>query len=437
MSEWQTDIIVESFFISLHLIVFLASYYLLGKKIAQPAVLFAFVWFLITSAHLLFKVTLLHQMGTPSVETYLIFLVGNISFSFGALIVNQYFVGQFIAAPVVATPQEPVNIKVRIFFSIFLLVALPLFIKKAFDIFIASQIEEFFMGLKYEISYGEANFGEFIYLLQLSYVIFAVNLHAWYAKKNKANMAILLCSLFCALLYAIFASGRLHLFMILCIYLGVTFFSGQKIPVKKIFIPAFVFLLLFFVAGVIYKKGGNIDNSFNENLRSGTENLALYIVVPMDGLDMDLTKRLSANTDGERTLRFFIKLAQATGIAPNWKPKKMLQEFVLTPYPTNVYTFYSSYILDFGRLYAWLMLFVYGVLHTYLFNISLLKRKLNTVLYYSFLLFPMLLTFFDDLYITVFSFWLQMLFFTEAVLFIDSIQKAKGKRNFNIFKQAY
>lgn len=423
------DIVVETLFISLHFIIFLGSFQLLGKKLSQPAVLFAFIWFLITAAHLLFKVTLLYQMGTPSVETYLIFLIGNISFICGSLVVNQYHVPKFLTLKVTPASQEPVDAPLRIFFTLFLLAALPLFIKKAFDIFIASQIEEFFMGLKYEISYGEANFGIFIYLLQLSYVVLAINLHAWYQKKGKKNLAILLCSLSCTLLYAIFASGRLHLFMVLCIYLGVTFFSGQKIALKKIAMPAFIFFLLFFVAGVIYKKGGNIDNSFSENLRSGTENLALYIVIPLDGLDLDLSRHISENTDGERTLRFFIKLAKETGIAPNLKPKKMLQEFVLTPYPTNVYTFYSSYILDFGKVYAWLMLFIYSMLHTFLYNVSFLKRKLNMILYYSFLLFPMMLTFFDDLYMSVFSFWVQMVVFTEMILFADQILKAKRKTN--------
>ncbi len=429
MTSWQMDIMVEAIFISLHFIIFYISYYLLAKKISQPAVLFSFVWFLILSAHLLFKVAVLDKMPTPSVETYLIFLIGNISFAFGSIIVDQYHVPKFLTAQTAPSIQEPVNASVRIFFSVFLLLALPLYIKKAFDIFVASQLEEFFMGLKYEISYGEANFGPFIYLLQLSYVVFAINLHAWYIDKNKKNLVVLLVTLLCTLSYAVFASGRLSLFMILCIYLGVTFFSGKKIPIRKIAMPAFFFFLLFFIAGVIYKKGGDIDNSFNENLSAGTENLALYLVVPLDGLDLDLSRHISESTDGERTLRFFIKLANETGIAPNVKPKKLLQEFVLTPYPTNVYTFYSSYILDFGKIYAWAMLFFYGMLHTFFYDASLLKRRLRTVLYYSFLLFPMMLTFFDDLYMSVFSFWLQMVVFTEVILFGDKLLKTKKKNH--------
>jgi oligosaccharide repeat unit polymerase len=430
MSGWQTDIMVEIIFISLHFIIFLASFYLLGKRISQPAVLFAFIWFLIIAAHLVFKAAVLERMTTPSVETYLIFLIGNMTFSFGSILVNQYHVPKFLTVQVAPAPQEPINASLRIFFTLFLLAALPFYIKKAFDIFIASQLDEFFIGLKHEISYGEASFGAFAYLVQLSYVVLGINFHAWYSKKSKRNLSILLCSLSLTLVYAIFFSGRLNLFMILCIYFGITFFSGQKIPLRKIAMPAFFFFLLFFIAGVVYKKGGDIDNSFTENLRLGTQSLGLYLVVPLDGIDFDLAHHVSQKTEGERTLRFFIKVAKATGIAPNFKPRRIVQEFVFTPYPTNVYTFYSSYIWDFGKIYAWLMLFIYSIVHTYLYNVSLLTRKLRTILYYSFLLFPLMLSFFDDMYVTLFSFWLQIFLFTEMILFADKILKAKEKNQY-------
>lgn len=428
MSAWQMDIMMESVFISLHFIVFLASYYLLGKRISQPATLFAFIWVLITAAHLLFKLTVLDKMTTPTAETYLIFLVGNISFSFGSLIINQYYAPKFLEAREKPSSQEPVNAKLRISFTLLLLATLPLYIKKAIDIFIASQLEEFFIGLKYEMSYGEANFGIFSYLPQLSYVCLAINLHAWYTKKGRANLVVLLLGLACTLAYAIFSSGRLPLFLLLCIYLGITFFSGRRIKVKKIAMPALFFFFLFFIGGIVYKKGGNLDNSIGDNMRSGTENLGLYLVIPIDGLDYDLTRHVYQNTDGEKTLRFFIKVAKETGIASNLKPKKLIQEFVLTPYPTNVYTFYSPYILDFGKIYAWLMLFIYGLLHTSLYYISLLKRKLNSIIYYSFLLFPMMLTFFDDLYMSTFSFWIQTVVFTEMIVFVDKVLKAREKK---------
>lgn len=424
------DIMTEVIFISLHFIVFICSYYLLGKKISQPSTLFALIWLLITAAHLVFKLTVLEQMITPSVETYLIFLVGNISFFFGSLLITQYHYTKFLKVQTSPTLQQPVNTQLRIFFTIFVFATLPLFLKRAFDIFIASQQEEFLLGVKYELSYGEANFGIVAYLVQLSYVVLGINFHAWYSEKSKKNLVLLICTFLCAMVYAIFSSGRLNLFVVLCIYLGVTFFSGHKIPIKKIAIPAFIFFLLFFIAGVIYKKGGNIDNSFSENLRLGTENIGLYIVVPLDGLDYELSKKVSENSEGERTLRFFFKLAKETGVAANLRPRKLLQGWVFAPYPTNVYTFYIAYILDFGKIYAWLMLFIYGILHTFLYNVSLFKRNLRTILYYSFLLFPLMLTFFDDLYLSLFSFWMQLIAATELILFADKILKTKHKSQY-------
>jgi hypothetical protein len=119
MSEWQMDIMTEAVFICLHFILFIASYYLLGKRISQPAVLFSFIWFLITAAHLLYKLTFLDKMITPSIETYLIFLVGNISFAAGSFLINQYHVPQLLQAEPVSA-QTPINIYVRVFISFFL-----------------------------------------------------------------------------------------------------------------------------------------------------------------------------------------------------------------------------------------------------------------------------------------------------------------------------
>ena len=419
MGVFQLNIMVEMIFILLHFFVFIGSYHLLNKKISQPAVLFALVWFLLILGHLIFKLTLLDEMDTLRVETYFIFLMGNISFTAGSFIINQYYQFKFSQNIPDTNSPEGVHIKLRLFLSIFLIVALPFYVKTAFDIFIASQSEELFIGIKYEISYGEVNFGLYAYLVTFSYVVFAFNLHAYYKEKNHFNLAILISSLICGTTYAIFAGGRLQLFMVFCIYVGVGFFMGKKISIKKLLWPAFIFLLFFLGAGIIYRKGGSVDDSFSENLYGSLQNLGIYLVSSLNALDLDMAKHLSPNTDGERTFRFFIKLARETGILPNVKPRNLLQDFVFIPYPTNVYTYYMSYILDFGKIYAWAMLFIYGIIHTFFYNIALYKKSLRMILCYSFFLFPSLLSFFDDFYMTQFSLWLQLFLYTEMILISD------------------
>ena len=90
------------------------------------------------------------------------------------------------------------------------------------------------------------------------------------------------------------------------------------------------------------------------------------------------------------------------------------------PYPTNVYTYYSLYIRDFGPFYAWILLAVFGFLHTAIHNKALRSTNVRFIFYYAFLLYPLLMSFFGDQYFSLISTWIQIAVFIELFLFINS-----------------
>jgi oligosaccharide repeat unit polymerase len=115
-----------------------------------------------------------------------------------------------------------------------------------------------------------------------------------------------------------------------------------------------------------------------------------------------------------------MKIGEQLNWIPNAKVNELIQPFVLIPYPTNVYTVYSPYIKDFGKLYAWFMLAIFGFLHTWLYNKAISTKSIRFCLYYSFLLFPLLISFFMDFYLTISSLWIQIIIFIEIILQLNN-----------------
>ena len=119
-------------------------------------------------------------------------------------------------------------------------------------------------------------------------------------------------------------------------------------------------------------------------------------------------------------MQFFIKLVNQLSSFPSFKVREIIQPYVFVPYPTNVYSYYSIYIRDFGRFYAWILLAIFGFLHTSIHDKSIYYANIRSVFYYAFLLYPLLMTFFIDQYLSIISTWIQIAVFIELFLLLNS-----------------
>ncbi|MEN9572126.1 MAG: hypothetical protein RL172_3357 [Bacteroidota bacterium] len=420
-------ILTDVAFIMLHFFVLLFSYQALGKKVAQPAVLFSLVWFVIILLHFICKFTLLNQLEPLRPSTYIIFLTGTIFFSAGSFLVQQYLNSKPVLQQASNHPTTGLQTSqlFRIASVLIILLGLPLYIRAAFQIFLASQAEDFFMGLRYELSYGDADIGPLKYLMPLAYVVFAFNLLAYFNKRSWLNAGLLLLTFLLVATYAVFSTGRTYFFMILSVYLGISFLTNPRFSIRRSVTSLVLFGLLFMLVGIIYGKGGNTDETVKDNIRSASEALGVYLVSGLNALDIETATPIREYAGGDNTFRFFIKAAMQLKLMPQRPIVDLKHEFVFVPYATNVYTYYSPYIADFGKLFAWLMLALYGAVHTWLYHIAATVKSKRSVFYYTFLLFPLFLSFFSDLYLTLFSFWLQLVFFTELLLYANKYFIAK------------
>jgi oligosaccharide repeat unit polymerase len=403
--------------------VFLVNYSIAGKTLFYPSVLFSFLWTGILLLHFICGFTVLGELYPVSIETFLVLFIGNVCFSLGAFIVTASRKKENYTSIINQQPpayEFNISSTLRMIFLGIVIVGLPLYIQASFRVFLASQIDNFFAGLRTELAYGEEDIGPTKYLVSFSFAVFGIQYYASLKEGGKLNKILLATSFILAVVYSVFATGRTYFLMILTIYLGISYLLQKNFSLRKYALAFLLFMPVFIFIGMIYGKGGNMEDSLKNNLKASSESTGIYLVSAVNALDNELTNKIEITNQGENTLLFFIKIGQQLHLIKDKKVGSLVKEFVFIPYPTNVYTFYSPYIHDFGKLYAWIMIALFGALHTWVFHKALKRKSLRNTLYYSFLLYPLLMSFFQDQYISLFSTWLQMVFYIEAFCVLNN-----------------
>lgn len=134
---------------------------------------------------------------------------------------------------------------------------------------------------------------------------------------------------------------------------------------------------------------------------------ALY----MSGSLVAFEKLVASSSDyvyGENTFRFLYAIFNK--LFGTGEVQGLVQDTVAISdkQGTNVYTFYQYYFKDFGLLYALLVQFFIGIFHGILYRKMLSKRPIN-IFFFSIMIYPLVMQFFQDQYISLFSTWLQHL----------------------------
>jgi oligosaccharide repeat unit polymerase len=394
----------------------------------HPAALFSLLWFIVLLLHFIFRFTLLDELPPLRISTYLIFFIGVVAFSLGSFIQTVFWQKENIHKSKISSNGK-VSAEISQTFRFILLLAvmigLPIFIEASYKVFIASNIENFFIGLRSELIYGDEDIGAVKYLFPFSFVVYAINLQSFLKQKTGNNKLLFIISFLATITYAIFTTGRIIFLAVLVVYMGMSFIYNRKFSLKKFFLPIILFMIIFISFGIVYGKGGNLDTSIKENISPAVQTTAIYMVASLNALDLDMHHPFNINYNGNNSFRFFIKIGKTLNLLPNPKVNELITPFIYVPYPTNVYTFYSPYIKDFGKIYSWLMIAVFGLLHTFLYYKAIATKSLRYSFYYSIVLFPLIISFFADQYLTLTSFWLQMAFFIEAIVFINNLFLSK------------
>lgn len=109
---------------------------------------------------------------------------------------------------------------------------------------------------------------------------------------------------------------------------------------------------------------------------------------------------------GANTFRFFFAIAARFGLTS--PPSNLVQEFVRVPHMANLYTTYFNYYKDFGVFGIFLIPFIVGCIHGYLYNKAAFRRENEFLHLFAVVLYiPLVMSVFQESYIISLSIWIQ------------------------------
>lgn len=377
--------------------------YSLNGDLFYPPALFSLIWTVVFAAYIIY--TNINTGGVFNVDgrSFFVFISGEILFSAGALfaIDRKKLKDKSICKPAILHQFDK-------YLYWFLIIMLPLYIFKLMAIVGASSINDTnaFMILRYEFTQEDVDLGIIKYTNYIALFAFAIALYkfhytgykpvAWEQKLYKYSYYLIVT------IYCVLSTGRTYLLILFCLYIGFKGISGVLKKRHYVFAGLTVFILFGAIALVLKKAGGD-DLSFTQTIGSVFDSFTVYFVggiyafnsVIKDGFTLDY---------GENTFRFFVALFHSFGLTAK-EPKNLVMPFITTPVMSNVYSLYYIYIKDFWY-FGILFNFLWGYLHSWFYYRA---RKNFTYLFgYGLLLYPLVLSFFQDQYMSLISTWIQM-----------------------------
>ena len=327
-------------------------------------------------------------------------------------LVSQYFalfllIISYFTQKNTAPDLSTITVNKWVYYPLFLLVvggAYPTYLK-AIELANGQSIFTIigFMTLRNSITYEGRDFGIFGYLTPLSMILAMVTAVGF--RNRKINVLYFFLILIVALFYCYMATGRTYILMLFC-FVFMPFFIAKIFSKKSLITTAIVFVSLFvFIAGMS-GKGVSFDNTFSQNVRTFQENIVGYTTAPFVAMS-----QLFSNFDepeyGVNSLRFFFAVMQKLGLA-DVQSVELVKEYVMTPFPTNVYTVYEVYYRDF-LYYGYFIPPLFLLFHFLLYRYSVLKGG-RWIMLYTMSTYPLVMVFFQDQYFSLISQWIQMIF---------------------------
>lgn len=190
---------------------------------------------------------------------------------------------------------------------------------------------------------------------------------------------------------------------LIVIYMITHNISNRKI--LRIFVYALGLFLLYYYIVSIGKYWYNYYES-DSTLKTLWNEIKIYLSGSLVALSHSI-KNNSFTKYGGNSLRYFLRIYDVilgTSLAP-----ELVQDFVqIGSVTTNVYTFYDWYLRDFGILYALLAQFIVGMIHGRVYSSVKRKRGMYWVYIFAMLMYPLVMQFFQDQYLSLLSTWIQI-----------------------------
>jgi oligosaccharide repeat unit polymerase len=368
----------------------------------HPGAMVASVWSLVGLCYLVLP----HALKQIAVSTLALVVAATLCFVLGSLCVST-------SAPAEAT-QAFRGTPVRGWLYWLAVLGLPAFAWKALEIADSAPFtESTLINLRIALT-GERDdlqtYGVLGYLLPVSFSSTLVELSMSRRKgfEPRGWLALLV-----SLCYAVLATGRTFLFLLL---IAIAFVALLQRRIRALTMLWAGLVLIgggFFGLGWLFNKIG--EDSPNVNALSAVDALSLYLLGSLAALDHFLVHGTSSLEWGLNSFRSVMAALSAAGLDVTVVP--LVKDYVFVPEPTNVYTVYLPYLQDFGVIGVLLFLALFGWLHALLYRAATTQDPRMAVLY-ALSMYPLLMQFFQDQYLSLLTTWV-----TFTLLVLASIRR--------------
>lgn len=359
----------------------------------HPAPLHAAVWTLVCATYLLFP----HRLRPLSPEVFMLIVLAIASFSLAAVI----HPGEQMSGVSTSPRRYRVTIWRELLFAVALLGFGPFLLKAQALAQSAPYTESDFINLRIALTGAlddAQTFGLLGYLIPVSFASTFVELAS--SKKRMFGWRGWI-SLLLSVVYALLSTGRTYFFLLVTALAFIALLQRRARLAQIAGAALLLFSAAFFGLGMLANKIG--ADTPNIDALSAVDALMLYLLGGIAAFDLTLVAPPSLQW-GLNAMRTPLAVLQALGADVTVVP--LVKEYVNVPLPTNVYTALQPYHADFGWLGIVGFYALCGLLHGRLYRAA---RRPDAdpriIIYASMAMYPLLLQFFQDQYLSLLSTW--------------------------------
>lgn len=197
--------------------------------------------------------------------------------------------------------------------------------------------------------------------------------------------------------------------------LAILFVSAKELSNKKIILVLFIAfsLFMFFYYAISLGKYWYLYKSSSSAMLTLLNEIKIYL----SGSILAFGKTANSHSfmyNGKNTFRFIMAIDDA--LFGTSSAVKLTNEFIsISSFSTNVYTFYDFYIRDYGAFYSLFIQFALSYIHGVTYK-GMKKKNIYKMYLFSLLSYPLVMQFFQDQYLSLFSTWIQILLVGAVVL---------------------
>lgn len=376
------------------LLLFIVSL-LLYKDIFYPTVILNFIYLFDVA---IFAISKYITKSTYDLNEYCyVFLIGLIIFN-----IATYTVFLYSKNNIMPKVEAEKNVDITLIYKIVIIIQLILVVVFITDIVLNSNFD-FDPGIIDYIKSAKDGYYTERYIFKLLRTFsFALSfVGVYYIAKNKIldDKIWLYIQFAIALIYMLLYSARAVWFILLIPSVGILlyFLSRNKFNIIKTVILLLVVFMLFFIVNSLRGQ------------RIGITDLRLYLCSGMISFS-EWLKNINDRTYGTYIFRVPLKILNKIGLYNgriDWIEQASL-DIDIDWWLGNVYSFYHGYARDFGIYFAFFIQFVCGIIHGVLYTMFRKKDNAFWTCLFFVSLYPLILQFFADFYISHISLWLQI-----------------------------